>query len=175
MKIIGFDPANYRNLGWSIFNLTGKREKCLNCVTGTFVMPKPLQGKEHESLWPMFISVDDFLEKQKPKLVVIENTSSFSGGFVTGQISQGVGVLLACCVKQKIEVAFVYPSHVKKVITGNGKATKSQMKNATKELLSQYCKEPVTFDSSHACDATSNVLCWLIDNDEIRNNNDTGT
>ena len=163
MKIIGFDPASYRNLGWSICITTGKENLRLNCISGTFVMPKNKKGKEYEALWPMHLAVDGLLEKQKPDMVIIEKTSSFAGGFITGQVSQGIGVLLSCCVKHGVEVVFVYPSHVKKVMTGKGKATKTQMKDATKDLLSRYCNEPVTFDSAHACDATSNILCWLID------------
>lgn len=167
MKIIGFDPANYRNLGWSRCIVTGKSDLRIQCISGTFVMPKTKKGMGHESLWPMFIAIDGFLESEKPDLVVIEHTSSFSGGYVTGQISHGIGVLLVCCVKHGVEIAFVYPSHVKKVVSGNGRASKTEIKKATKELLHQYCKEPVIFDSQHACDATANILCWLIDNEKI--------
>ena len=77
MKIIGFDPASYRNLGWAICTYSKKQQKVqLSCINGTFVMPK--SKKDYEALWPMYLAVDGLLEEQKPDLVVIEKTSSFS-------------------------------------------------------------------------------------------------
>lgn len=165
-KIASFDPASYRNLGWAYMGVVESNNSIdeLKTIAGTFVMPKVDQP--WQMLWPLFTVVEQFFTKQKPELVIIEKTSSFAGGFVTGQVSNCIGVILACCGKFSIPVTFVYPSHVKKVITGKGKATKTQLKKAVALHLSQLGSVPekdVKFDSEHAYDAVANILCFLVD------------
>ena len=65
-KIIGFDPASVRNLGWSrlMVDDTTPRE----CDAGTFVIPKV--DEPWQALWPIWKRVDGFLGKEKPDLVV---------------------------------------------------------------------------------------------------------
>lgn len=159
--IAGFDPASSRNLGWSVVECDESNK--INIVeTGTFVMPA-CESQWH-SLWPIFTIIDQFLTEKQPDLVVIEKTSSFKGGFITGQISHCMGVILAACGKHKLDVTFVFPTHVKKVITDNGRATKSEMKKGTLQVLKDFGVEKVDFKSEHSVDATANVLCWLLDN-----------
>jgi Holliday junction resolvasome RuvABC endonuclease subunit len=127
-------------------------------------------------LWPLFLIVEQLFEKQKPDLVIIEKTSSFSGGFITGQVSNCMGVILACCGKFQLPVSFVYPSHVKKVLTGKGRATKTQMKKAVKEIMSDITDPniKVEYDSEHAYDAVSNVLAFLIDEGFLEHGDNDG-
>jgi Holliday junction resolvasome RuvABC endonuclease subunit len=165
-KLISFDPASYRNLGWAVVEVAEEDDTITNIVpaAGTFVMPKVNQP--WKMLWPLFMMIEQLFEKQAPDLVIIEKTSSFSGGFVTGQVSNCIGVILACCGKFNTPVSFVYPSHVKKVLTGKGKATKSQIKKAVKQILTDLIDDPeikIEYDSEHAYDAVSNVLGFLID------------
>ncbi len=167
-KIIGFDPASLRNLGWSIIDYddTNVRDS-LTCSAGTFVTS--VTEEPWQVLWPLSAVVDGLLEAQKPDSVVIEQTSIFGGNrFVTGQIANCIGVILACCGKYSIPVKFVHPTHVKKVLTGDGKASKSKLKKETKRILDD---NEIVFDSEHACDATANILCWLLDNKIIEDGN----
>lgn len=161
--IIGFDPASTRNIGWSSFGLSkkpGNGAKICEWGGGTFVLPIP--DEKWQVLWPMFVLVDAFLEEHEPHLVVVEKTSSFAGGFVTGQVSHCMGVILAACGKHKVPVEFVYPTSVKKVVGGHGRSTKSQMKKATMKLLTKSGVEVAKFDSDHTADAAANVFYWLI-------------
>jgi len=161
--IIGFDPASTRNIGWSSFLLSKKPSKTTKISEwsgGTFVMP--ITEEKWQVLWPMFLMVEAFLEEQNPHLVVVEKTSSFAGGFITGQVSHCMGVILAVCGKYKIPVEFVYPTSVKKLVAGHGRATKSVMKKATKALLANAGVEDVKFHSDHTADAAASVFYWLI-------------
>lgn len=161
--IIGFDPASTRNIGWSSFSLSKKPSKTAKICDwngGTFVLP--VLEERWQVLWPMFLMVEAFLDIQNPHLVVVEKTSSFSGGFITGQVSQCMGVLLAACGKHKIPVEFVYPTSVKKLVAGHGRATKSKMKKATKQLLIDAGIEDIKFHSDHTADAAASVFYWLI-------------
>lgn len=166
-KIIGFDPASTRNLGWSLFEYTVKGGFDLTRFQSSTVR-LATTPERWQVLGPVSIAVDEFLAKESPNLVVIEQTASFRGSFITGQVSHCIGVILAACSRQDIDVGFVYPTHVKKVMTGKGKATKPQMKKAVIRSLKDLGVKNIKFDSDHAADATSNILTWLADKDIIK-------
>jgi len=151
-KIIGFDPASVRNLGWS--RVHTEDTKVVQCEAGTFVISKV--EEPWQSLWPIMQVVDDFLQKESPDFVVVEQTKTF-GGFIGGQVAGCMGVILACCGKYGVDVKFVHPTHLKKILTGSGKATKAQVKNA---VIAEINKK---FDSEHAYDAAAVILCYLSD------------
>lgn len=166
--IVGFDPASTRNIGWSLFTLSKKPSKTAKIsewAGGTFVMP--VMDEKWQVLWPMFLAVEEFLDEYSPHLVVVEKTSSFAGGFITGQVSHCMGVLLAACGKHKIPVEFVYPTSVKKLVAGHGRATKSKLKKATKKLLDDAGIKDAKFHSDHTADAAASVFYWLIKSEVI--------
>lgn len=166
--IIGLDPASTRNIGWSVLSLDKKPSKTAKIASwegGTFVMPT--FEERWMVLWPMFVLADAFIEENKPNLIIVEKTSSFSSGpnnFVAGQVSHCMGVIFAASGKHNIGVEFVYPTSVKKLVAGYGRATKAAVKNATRQLLSEAGLPKVKFDSEHTADATANTLYWLIKN-----------
>lgn len=167
--IAGLDPASIKNIGWSIVKIDTDKLNNIEVSAGTMVMEDV--EKYHECLWPMFQAVENFILAYKPSSLVIEKTSSFSGGFITGQVSNCMGVILCCAVKHNITIEFVYPSHVKKVLTGKGKATKSVMKKSVQGILSTMLnidKDKIKYDSEHAYDAVGNILCYLIDGGVIK-------
>ena len=162
-KIASFDPASQKNIGWAVVNLSSNGIQ--SCIADTFVMPT--FDNRWQVYWPMFQVVDDFLGKNKPDLVVIEKTSSFMGGFVSGQVSQCMGTIFAACSKYNINVEFAFPTSVKKIVAGHGKATKTQIKKAVATFILNTIGEKVNFSSEHAYDAVSNILFYLIKNEKI--------
>ena len=172
LKFVGIDPASSRNIGWSSIEISLSDGKLndISCSAGTFVIP-PMEERS-KCLWQMFTAVESLLVNEQPIAVVIEKTSSFAGGFITGQVSNCIGAILACCGKHGFDVRFVYPSHVKKVLTGKGKATKVEMKKTTKTILQSLGIKKPDFDSHHAYDAVGNVLSYMKDNKLIDFNTD---
>lgn len=163
MNIIGFDPASLVNLGWARLELSNTNGE-ITCEAGTFIFP---HLEQKFVLASMYETLETFIVANKPDLVVLEKTSSFSGGFITGQISSCIGVLLAVCGKHQMPTAEVFPTHVKKIVSGSGKAKKKQMKISVTEVLGKLGLENVKFNSEHAYDAIANVLCYLHDNNVI--------
>lgn len=163
--IVGFDPASTRNIGWSSLVLGKKPTKSAKVNSwdgGTFVMP--LTEEKWQVCWPMFTAIEDFLEKSNPHIVIVEKTSAFAGGFITGQVSNCMGVIFAVCGKLEIPVEFVYPTRVKKLVAGHGRASKSKVKKAVKQILNNVGIEEVKFHSEHTADASASILGWLIYN-----------
>jgi len=166
--IVGFDPASTRNIGWSSFSLNKKPDKSSKICSwdgGTLVLP--VQDEKWQVLWPMFCRLDDFFEEHNPHLVIVEKTSSFAGGFVTGQVSQCMGVIEAVCGKYDVAVDFVFPTSVKKAVAGHGRAKKTQVKKAVEKHLTDIGIKNIKFHSDHTADAAANVLCWLFKNKVI--------
>ena len=171
--ITSFDPASTRNIGWSTAHLDGdpikktsnKKVSVEGWTCGTFVMP--VVEDRWKVLWPMFVVVEAFLNEQEPDLIIVEKTSSFAGGFVTGQVAQCMGVLHAVCGKLEHELESVHPTTVKKTVAGHGRAKKPKVKKSVVALLVSLGIENVKFDSEHAADASANILCWLIKNETI--------
>lgn len=165
LRFVSFDPASYRNLGCAVGTITSQDGLSVNVAASTFVL-NGVSDEPWTALWPLFVIVDQVFEQNRPDVVIIEKTSSFSGGFITGQVSNCLGVILAVCGKHEVEVEFVYPTHVKKVVTGSGKASKKQIRIAVTSLLKNL--NCVTkFDSEHAYDAVANVLTFMHESDEI--------
>jgi len=163
--IVGFDPASTRNIGWASLVLSKKPAsgaKMSSWEGGTFVMP--VTEERWQVLWPMFSTVEAFLEERSPNLIVVEKTSSFAGGFVTGQVSHCMGVILAACGKLDIPVEFVFPTSVKKLVAGHGRAKKAKIKNCVRSLLEGLGVKKPVFDSDHTADATAGIFYWLMKN-----------
>lgn len=164
LKIVGFDPASTRNLGWAVLTLThhGDHDVVeMDCKAGTFVMDQ--YDESWKALFPMFLAVDELLAEQQPDMVVVEKTSAFRGGFITGQVASSMGSILVACGKNEKAVEFVFPTHVKKVVSGKGNASKSEMKVAVKSELAKRGIANLKFDSEHSCDAMANILSFLKD------------
>lgn len=154
-KIISFDPGSLKNIGWARI----RWNKNLICSAGTIVIPH--YEERWQVYWPMFQEIDAFLAKEKPHLVVIEETSRF-GSFVGGQVSQCIGVIYAICGKYKLNIETVYPTSVKAKVAGHGRATKSQVKKSVKQMILDLTHKEVKYNSEHAYDAMANILYYLI-------------
>lgn len=158
MRFVSFDPASKKNLGWAKLDfIDGKID---NYEAGTLVLDAT--DEPWQVCWPMFGFVDETISKYQPDLVICERTSAFSGSFITGQISSCMGVIFACCGKYNLKMKQVYPTHVKKQVTGKGKCTKKQMEKAVKNIVKDI-KSDISNASEHAYDALANILCYMID------------
>jgi len=141
-------------------------ENISNCQAGTFVAKN--NGEPWHSCWLFFGFVDKFLKKNKPDLVILEQTGSFRGSFVTSQVGNCIGVIFACCGKNKNNVHFLYPTHVKKMVVGKGKCTKPQMRKAVQKWMDDH-NVPFEAGSEHATDAIANIICHLEDKKAEKN------
>ena len=161
-RVVSFDPASYRNLGWAVVDYDGSPAVLMRYETGTYVTPK--EYERYECLPFIHDFVKNFVLEKLPQLVIIEQTSAFKGSFITAQVAQCIGVMTCVCLQSKLPIAFVSPSHSKLVVVGKGKCTKSEMQKSAEHVLQAFGAEgKIKFDSEHCADALGNIFCHLSD------------
>ena len=103
----------------------------------------------------IYSKISDFLNEQKPDLVVIEDIFSLEkypgSGIMLGKVS---GVLLVAAFRAGIRVEEISVREVKKIITGSGSADKLQVEKSVRNLLKHG--EPIR--PFHASDALGLAL-----------------
>lgn len=163
---LGIDPASYKNLGWCCVVVTGcEGETFLDVQGATFTSPCDKWGAENA--WVLYNAVEDLIEQTQPDRIVIERTIQFPGSFVSGQINSTIGLILVAAGKYQVPVEWVIPTHMKKVVVGKGKASKTEVRNSLLHWLNGNAKK--LEKSEHCYDAFGAVITWLIDNGIIQN------
>ena len=103
----------------------------------------------------IYSKITDFLNDQKPDLVVIEDIFSLEkypgSGIMLGKVA---GVLLVAAFRAGVQVEEISVREVKKIITGSGSADKLQVENSVRNLLKHG--EPIR--PFHASDALGLAL-----------------
>jgi len=103
----------------------------------------------------IYTKVTDFLNDQKPDLVVIEDIYSLEkypgSGIMLGKVS---GVLLVAAFRAGVKVEEISVREVKKIITGSGSADKLQVEKSVRNIL----KHGAPIRPFHAADALGLAL-----------------
>ncbi len=103
----------------------------------------------------IYTKITDFLNDQKPDLVVIEDIYSLEkypgSGIMLGKVS---GVLLVAAFRAGAQVEEISVREVKKIITGSGSADKLQVEKSVRNILKHG--EPIR--PFHASDALGLAL-----------------
>jgi crossover junction endodeoxyribonuclease RuvC len=103
----------------------------------------------------IYTKITDFLNDQKPDLVVIEDIYSLEkypgSGIMLGKVS---GVLLVAAFRAGVQVEEMSVREVKKIITGSGSSDKLQVEKSVRNILKHG--EPIR--PFHASDALGLAL-----------------
>jgi len=128
--LLGIDPGT-RVAGYGAVVLAPDGPRLVACG----VISTPAKAAIAERLGHLQGELELLLTSLRPRILAIE--SAFVGGNVHSalRIGEARGVVMACAGKRAIEVAEYAPSLVKKVVTGNGQASKEQLASMVKRLL----------------------------------------
>lgn len=98
----------------------------------------------------IYDKVLSLIESEKPDLIIVEDVFSLhkypKSGITLGKVT---GVILLAAAKAEIPVLEIPVREAKKILTGNGNASKSQLESAVRALL----KHPEPIKPDHASDA----------------------
>lgn len=146
MIIIGFDPGT-RFCGYGIIEADKRKIIAAGCDVIKLSSKLKLSGKLAE----LFQRITAVLEEYKPDIAVIETI--FYGKNIQSSITlaHARGVILLACALSNIRVFDYSPREIKKAVTGNGNASKSQVRGMIQKIIG--LKEPI--QSEDASDALS--------------------
>lgn len=134
--ILGIDPGS-RVTGYAL--LRGRRQptvapRDLEIVeAGVFKVDAKLPYIERVGL--LHATLFDLLSHFRPQVCVIEK--AFFGANISSALKLGEirGAFMAACARAEVAMAEITPAEVKKTVTGNGRAEKSEVAAALKALL----------------------------------------
>jgi crossover junction endodeoxyribonuclease RuvC len=143
MRILGIDPG----LGTTGYGIIEDRTFK---VIEAGVIRTPSKAPIQERIKKIFDEISDIIEEHKPSVLVLEKIFSHYKHPTTA-ILMGHARAMACLVCGKFSVKLVnYPStRIKKAVTGNGHASKTQVQRMVQNIL-KLTKAPEPADVSDA-------------------------
>jgi len=149
VKIMGIDPGS---------NITGygiieKKEDRLNWIDDGQISPSK-RSSFYERLFYIFSEIKRLIDKYRPQEVALEDI--FYSKNVKSSIRLGHirGAIVVASLSMGVPLFEYTPLEVKKAVTGYGAASKSQVKEMVKLILS--IERDISFDSS---DALAIAIC----------------
>ena len=149
MKIIGIDPGSIKT-GFGIIEFDGYQLEYINSGVIKVSSRKPVQQR----LVVIYNSLLDILNTYSPDVASFEDIFSYKNPKSALYLGYARGVALLGVTISGIPVYSYAPSVVKQIITGNGRASKKQIKEAIKTILN--LKGTISEDAS---DALAIAIC----------------
>lgn len=117
--ILGIDPG-YARLGWAAAQLDGSRLKPLElgCIeTGS-------EEDLFDRYQKMETKLQALIDKYQPHHAAIENLFFFSNQKTAMKVSESRGIVIACLMRNRINISQYTPLEIKETVTGYGRADK---------------------------------------------------
>jgi|TARA_B100000745_G_scaffold260810_1_gene184493 crossover junction endodeoxyribonuclease RuvC len=154
MKILGVDPS-LSNTGYGLLDVNGKK---LFPIEGGVIKTKTKDSLEIR-LSIIFENFNDLLLKFSPDCLAVEDLHS-RPRFAKTSILMGHarGVIIMSAGLNKIPVYDYQPTRAKNVVTGSGRADKTQVMNSVAKILNNKN----LLKNEHVADAFSIAICHSI-------------
>ena len=154
MKILGVDPS-LTNTGYGLLDVNGKK---LFPIEGGVIKTKTKDSLEIR-LSIIFENFNDLLLKFSPDCLAVEDLHS-RPRFAKTSILMGHarGVIIMSAGLNKIPVYDYQPTRAKNVVTGSGRADKTQVMNSVAKILNNKN----LLKNEHVADAFSIAICHSI-------------
>ena len=154
MKILGVDPS-LSNTGYGLLDVNGKK---LFPIEGGVIKTKTKDSLEIR-LSIIFENFNDLLLKFSPDCLAVEYLHS-RPRFAKTSILMGHarGVIIMSAGLNKIPVYDYQPTRAKNVVTGSGRADKTQVMNSVAKILNNKN----LLKNEHVADAFSIAICHSI-------------
>lgn len=166
IKIIGIDPGLSAT---GIGIVRGKGLSVKEYAFGTIHTTKNFSLPDR--LYRIFSRLSETLKTEKPDAMVVEDVFSLNNYPASGiQLGKVVGVILLAGHQAGVEVTEIPVREAKKILTGNGSASKEQLEKAVRRKL--QIADPIR--PYHASDAMGLALIGLYRFGSITSKNRSG-
>jgi len=130
LRIIGLDPGTIRT-GYGIVEYARSRIVHIDNGLASAPKSKPLAERLHM----LYEQLQKVISEFRPDVAVVEDVFFHKNAKAALSLGHARGVILAVVSAQGIPVIEYSPTHVKKTITGRGRADKYQVQMMVKTLL----------------------------------------
>jgi crossover junction endodeoxyribonuclease RuvC len=153
IRILGIDPG-LNIAGYGVIETIGKQVRLLEA--GVIRGGSSKSGTLGERIELLYCGLEDVLESLKPDVVAVEQLySHYERPRTAILMGHARGAFLLAATRAKLPVHDYAATQVKRMLTGNGRAPKSQMQHAVKIQLN--LKEVP--DPPDVADALAIALC----------------
>lgn len=150
-KILGIDPG-LNTTGYGVVEVDGMIVRLIEAGIVRSRAKDSIESRLNE----IFTGVQEVIEAHQPDLMALEQLfSHYDRPRTAILMGHARGVICLAAGQAGIEVAHFEPTRVKKVMTGNGRASKSQMQLAVKVQL----KLPSIPEPADVADALAIAIC----------------
>jgi crossover junction endodeoxyribonuclease RuvC len=127
--VIGIDPGSQR-MGWGVVYEKSGVLKFLGCG-----IIKPGVKEFSERLGVIFKELQMVLRQYQPVEAAIENVFTHKNALTALKLGQARGIAVGACASLDIKVLDYEPNLIKKTLTGNGRAEKTQVSFMVARML----------------------------------------
>jgi crossover junction endodeoxyribonuclease RuvC len=131
MKILGIDPGT-QVVGYGIIEKTGSRITAMEY--GSIKASKNL-GTFPQRLKIIYSTIMEIISRHQPDQMAIEEVFYSTNVKAAIKIGEGRGVVFLCAASANIPIAEYAATVIKKAVSGNGHAHKSQVQEMVKIIL----------------------------------------
>ena len=150
MKILGIDPGT-RVVGYGMIELRGTE---LLPIAGGIIRTNPAEPISRR-LKQIHENIGVVLKRCDPDVAVIEEVFFGKNISTLIKIGEARGAILAACALSDVETFGYPPAEVKKAVTGNGRAPKSQVR----EMVGMLLGKRLEVETDDVSDALAVAIC----------------
>lgn len=168
MIILGIDPGT-ASTGYGVIEVNGRAEMG---VVEYGVIETSKENGSGERLREIYDELNSrIIRMHKPNVFVIEKLFFATNAKTAIKVGQAQGVMLMAAAKNKLEVFEYSPMTIKKVLTGNGRADKSEVQKYVRKHLGAGVRKRKNrwthFDN--AADALAVAICHILQREVMIN------
>ncbi|MFH1836758.1 MAG: crossover junction endodeoxyribonuclease RuvC [Candidatus Omnitrophota bacterium] len=146
MKILGIDPGLIRT-GYGLIEADDKGK--ITLIEAGLIKTSAKDGIS-DRVKDIYASLTEIIEEHKPKVLVLEKLYSHYNHPATSILmGHARGVICLACGVNKVRLVSYPSTRIKKSVTGNGRASKTQIQQMIKSILGLK-NSPEHFDVTDA-------------------------
>jgi len=148
---MGVDPGTWKT-GVGVIEASGNKYAMLHCEVITLQKKAPLP----ERLKKIYQSLCELIKIYRPEIMALENIFYAKNLQAMIRIGEARACAMLAAAEHSVEVAEYLPTRVKQAVSGNGHASKEQVQQMVRRLLTLEKTAP-----SDASDALALAICHL--------------
>lgn len=154
MLILGIDPGT-ATVGYGMIKAKGNGYLLLDF--GWIKTDK--KEKAEKRLDTIYKEMLSLLRKHTPDVMAIERLFFFRNHKTVMRVSQAQGVIMLAAARRKTQIYEYAPAEIKRRISGNGRADKSEMKKAVRAILPIRSPKKKKTHFDDVADALAVAIC----------------